>query len=168
MAEIIKMKADYNVQEVTTLIEFRKEYCGLIDEEEIDNVEPVKYGFQNSEIIRNFIKEYLNKRGIKTFSFGEYCDIFAFPSLGMHIDGFCGPNWETLLLPLKGAGTMQHLSSSNKIVTDSFNQVEENLPNCRPLRLNDSKPHSFITKGICYAIICDLKKAVLNRLFNTN
>lgn len=104
------------------------------------------------------VEEFFNSRGIKV-KFNDPC-FASFQSVGMHVDGINPENWETLIVPIRGAGHLNHFIEG-KIKTSYFYPLLS--PSWRMIRLDDSKPHSFITKGTCHALLLGVEKEKLNQ-----
>ncbi len=113
--------------------------------------------------VRCFLDAYFEARGISaTITDAE---VLGFRSVGMHIDNIYTDGVETIIVPIKGTGEMCHFRN-NKIKESHFN-CKRNSYTKRiiPLRLDQTKPHSFISDTDCYAIIAGVDSESLNKLY---
>ena len=99
----------------------------------------------------DFIKKVFLDRGVKLRRF-PVPEFIVFHHVGMHIDaGFYTGKRETLLIPIRGSGDLQHFKGKY-IKDDSFRGCLGNVHFSRMLRLNQDRPHSYIATKTSSAI----------------
>jgi len=114
----------------------------------------------HAEIVQGFFEA----RGIQV-KFNEPC-FASFQSVGMHVDSINPEGWETLIVPIRGSGYLNHFEKSDVIITSHFRPLSSSF--WKMIRLNDSKLHSFITKGTCHALLLGVETEKLNLFEKSN
>jgi len=157
---------NYSPEELEELSLIKEEFCIKQDKTVENNNANL---ICSNETINDFLQGYLNKRGVEKFTFDKETGIYVFRSVGMHIDRIDG---ETFMFPLKGNGDLQHFVE-DKIEQTDFYSTKKRFSryddvNLSPIRLDHKKPHSFIAKTTCFAILCGLETKVLDKLFKDN
>ncbi len=158
------MTTQYSAKELKILKTFARKYCKN-PKKPPENVNPL---FGDCEI-KQFVISYLEARGLDWLGM-EYSGICSWGNLSMHVDSLYGEKFQTLIFPIKGNGILSHYvtsKSGKEFISDEYfypvNDKDSSV--LAPIRLNDSKPHSFSTKGTCFGILADLPNTVLDKLF---
>ena len=114
-------------------------------------------GIRQTHNHAEIVQEFFENRRIKV-KFNDPC-FASFQSVGMHVDGIYPEGYETLIIPIRGRGYLDHFVDG-KIRTSQFYPLFSSF--WKMIRLNDNKPHSFITRGTCHALLLGVESEKLD------
>lgn len=114
--------------------------------------------------VQSFVESYFAAREIDANI--HDAEVLGFRSVGMRTDNIYPDGIETLIIPIKGSGELNHFKQG-KIKECRFNSAQKSFgKTIYPLWLDQVKPHSFITDVDCYAILTGVDKESLEKLFD--
>ena len=156
------MKINLNTSEVKFLKSFQQYYKGKLDKKWLENNGGL-ISTTGTYSVKSFVISFFAERGISVNV--KEAEIYGFRSVGMHTDEIYEDGVETLIIPLKGRGVLNHFRNK-KIREDRFNCANKSFDKTVwPLWLNQAEPHSFTSETDCYAILAGVDTESLKKLY---
>jgi len=87
--------------------------------------------------------------------------VFAFGNVGLHTDSIYPKSHIACVVPVAGYGSL-YVTDGNKVERNFIGKAQYGLPLTTAILFDDQKPHCYFGNGLMLAIICGVRRELLN------